>query len=782
MRKILDSFIPSKRDLMEAEKDLASCLGKFLKFKNLSLYFPGKSENRLLTFLPAETLLLLPVRWRGETAAMLRLEGVEENIAFLPSLENLAEMILEKIFAEKLAMKDGDSGLSSEAELFKFMEEELEAVKSGAGRMAFPADMYRLCLGMVVIRWGEDQIIASRHDHEFMAYIYDSLAKKLFQALPEKRLAAPLGKYEGRHDFGVLFNAAGRDACFRLAVKLMDFMEKETHMDALSGRKYRPRLYAGCALYPQDMSGEELGMPAFEQIIRFKNRAMLAADLARNQEGVFLEDRILSFAGIAGRAGRILEGGRKDKIRINLGRLANVGEGMRFFVWGKNRISGEEFLKGQITVVKAEAKESLAEVFYLNKAESLPAYGDRLSLPAKENLDGLDDFSGAQSLGRIMSNAEFLDSLPEKINVLDAFVLLIIRLPENIDENPGLVKQIHSRYLALRLERGLDSSGVAAGKYGKDRIILLVPGALAEEEESVLTALFNEREGRFACGIARFPYLDFKKMDMETNALKALEYAELLPKPYIGVFNSMAMTISADKKYSMGDTFGAIEEYKRAILADAGNAIALNSLGVCMAALGKSGEAQSIWLESLEIAPDGELKAGVCYNLGTLRQKAGANAEAFNWYRKALKNSGRHVFAWLRIGQLNELKGRKKSAKRYYLCAANLADVESDEFVIARRRLARLSIDINERSDARDTLHQLLLKNPYDIASMNILAELYLKENGDPAISEMLAKKSLQIMDNKDAWLILARSLEQAGKREEARRAMERAGKRAGGD
>lgn len=782
MRKLLDNFIPAKHDLMEAEKDLASCLGKFLRFKSLSVYFPGKAENRLLTFLPAEALLLLPARWRGETVAMLRLEGVEENIIFLPSLENLAEMILEKIFTEKLAMKDAGSGLSTEAGLFKFMEEELDAVKSGAGRLAFPADLYRLCFGMVVIRWGEDQKIASRHDHEFMAYIYESLAKKLLYALPEKHLAAPLGKYEGRHDFGVLFNATGRDACFRLAVKLMDFMEKETYMDALSGRKYRPRLYAGCALYPQDMSGEELGMPAFEQIIRFKNRAMLAAGLARNQEGDFIEDRILSFAGIAGKAGRILEGGSKDKIRINLGRLANVGKGMRFFVWGKNRLSGEEFLKGQITVVKTEAKESVAEVFYLNKAENIPASGDRLSLPAKENLEGLDDFGGAASQGRILSNAEFLDLLPEKINDLDDFILLIIRLPENIDENPGLVAQVHSRYLALREERGLDSSGAAAGKYGKDRIILLMPGASAEEEESVLTALFNEREGRFACGIARFPYLDFKKMDMETNALKALEYAELLPKPYIGIFNSMAMTISADKKYSMGDTFGAIEEYKRAILADAENAIALNSLGVCMAALGKSAEAQSIWLESLEIAPDGELKAGVCYNLGTLRQKAGANAEAFKWYRKALKNSGRHVFAWLRIGQLSELKGRKKSAKRYYLCAANLADVDSDVFAIARRRLARLSIDINEQSDGRGALRQLLLKNPYDVASMNILAELYLKENGDPAISEMLAKKSLQIMDNKEAWLILARSLDQAGRHDEARRAMERAEKRAEGD
>ncbi len=203
------------------------------------------------------------------------------------------------------------------------------------------------------------------------------------------------------------------------------------------------------------------------------------------------------------------------------------------------------------------------------------------------------------------------------------------------------------------------------------------------------------------------------------------------------------------------------------------NALAQNSLGVCYASLGKNREAQNIWQEALKNANNQDLKGQICYNLGTLCQKEGDIGQASKWYRSCLSNQQKHIFAWLRMGQLNETRKRKKSARRYYLCAANLADINSVEFVISQRCLIKLAINSKDESRVRNILNQLIYKNPNDVSSINMLANMYLQENGDPAISEMLAKKSIQIRDNQEAWRILSLSLALLGKKEDAEKARE---------
>lgn len=754
------------------EEDLSRILSKFFQFSKLSFYFPSAPQAARLEALAEEGVILLPARWRGGIAGMIKIEGAGGAGGIIPHLEALAELALERLYLERLARRDLDSGLSTEAGLFEFIEDEIEAGRSGADQAGLFSAAYRLCLGMVVIRWPDYKYALRTHDMEFAASIHNDLARRLAAFLPRGALAARLGKLEGGRDFGLIFNAGGREACARLALGAMNHMEGGIYTDPLSGRKYSPRLFAGCALYPQDMTGEELRLPLIEQGLRLKRRAAMAAGMAADMEGGFAEDRVLAFASIAGRAGRVLEGG--GKIRINLGKAANVREGMRFFVWGRDPADGSEFLKGQITVIKADADGSDAEVFYLNKAERLPQRGDRLSLPSVRlaMLNDLDGFLGGGEESPLLSHAEFLAFYSEKTAGLDAFLLIIIRLAEN--GGAELIKSFYSKWLEARKDAGLEAKPAGAGEYGKDRLAILLPGSGAEAERDVLAALFMELEGRFACGIGQYPFLDFTKAEVETNALKALEYAELLPKPRAGVFNSMAMTISADKKFSMGDNLGAIEEYRRALLADSSNALAANSLGVCLAALGKTGRARIVWEEALDAAQDRELKAKVCYNLGALSQQEGDCNAASRWYRACLRNFQKHAFAWIRMGQLSEIKGRKKSAKRHYLCAANLSDAGSDVFVIARRRLARLDMLAGEESGARSGLHQLLLENPHDCSAMNLLARLYLNENGDPAIAEMLAKKSLQINDNEEAWRLLAESLRLSGREAEAEKALQR--------
>ena len=247
-----------------------------------------------------------------------------------------------------------------------------------------------------------------------------------------------------------------------------------------------------------------------------------------------------------------------------------------------------------------------------------------------------------------------------------------------------------------------------------------------------------------AAGLAGYPFLQFRKAEMQDCALKALEYALLLPEPRAGLCNSLALNISADRRYSLGDVFGAVEEYKLALLADEGNAMAWNSLGVCMAALGRQHEARRHFLEALKHSPDETRAAQICYNLGTVCQTLGERRAAARYYRQCVKIAPDHLFAHIRLGQLCE-------------------------------HLARVAARQKRGGEARELLHEALLRNPNDAAAMLLLAKIYLDGNEDPAMAELLARKSAGLHDRPEAWQTLARALRALGREDEARVADARA-------
>ena len=72
-------------------------------------------------------------------------------------------------------------------------------------------------------------------------------------------------------------------------------------------------------------------------------------------------------------------------------------------------------------------------------------------------------------------------------------------------------------------------------------------------------------------------------------------------------------------------------------------------------------------------------------------------------------------------------------------------------------------------SEARELLHEALVRNPQDAASMLMLANIYLDSNEDPAMAELLARKSAGLHDRPEAWQALARALRKLGREEEAR-------------
>lgn len=315
------------------------------------------------------------------------------------------------------------------------------------------------------------------------------------------------------------------------------------------------------------------------------------------------------------------------------------------------------------------------------------------------------------------------------------------------------------------------------GRYGLNSFVVFVPEPAGSAGSAELAARLGELSREFsgkglhsAIGIAPYPFLDFHKSETLENAHKALEYALLLPWPHVGLLDSLALNISADRRYSLGDQLGAIAEYKKALLCDENNILAWNSLGVTLAGLGRYAEARRHFEEALERSPD---DVTTLYNLGQLCQSGGELDQALRLFQRCLELDPSGVYTLYRLGQLAEQRGDNALARDYYRRTAELPGGEA----LTRRGLARLAIKEGQLEEAREELHEALLLNPHDALALQLLASLYLDAGENPAVAESLARQGAALRpDFKAAWLELARALEASGKAGEAREALLRAG------
>lgn len=310
------------------------------------------------------------------------------------------------------------------------------------------------------------------------------------------------------------------------------------------------------------------------------------------------------------------------------------------------------------------------------------------------------------------------------------------------------------------------------GLYGSTSLNIYHPNTSAEnlvQQYEELSKTLRQHHVDSAVGLAEYPFLRYRKGEIADCAAKALEYALLLPEPKVGICNSLALNISADKLYSLGDVFGAMEEYKRALLVDDANVTARNSLGVCLAAVGRGHEARRYFTEALQRNPDKATLVQIYYNLGSVCQNLDDRRAAWRYYRRCVQIDPQHLFAHIRLGQLSETAGRKSEARRFYEQAAAIEDAHPGTPNVARRHLARVAARQRKGREARELLHEALLRNPEDAASLLLLANIYLDSQEDPAIAEMLARKSAALYDRPDAWHTLARALRALNREEDAR-------------
>jgi tetratricopeptide (TPR) repeat protein/GGDEF domain-containing protein len=486
--------------------------------------------------------------------------------------------------------------------------------------------------------------------------------------------------------------------------------------------------------------------------------------------------------------------------------------------------------KGEIVLMEVYEHVSHAEIIHLGEPAWNMEPGDHLALLPEEQGGFMRSREGSRRpdpATNLLRHGDFLARWAEERDSVGAFALVLLRLApirrpaqeetlapgqgaaprgdpaavgtvfqEQAGESPGILPPEEAP-AARSGDDGLAGSGLPAypgsfmteaaslcqeelgqkllgGRYGLNSLIFFHPDPDLDALRGAYEKLARELEARLpldaAIGIAPHPYLDFRKADALENCRKALEYAMLLPRPHVGVLDSLALNISADKRFSQADSFGAVKEYQRALLADENNGMAWNSLGICLAGLGRHAEAERHFTKALECDP-GDVMA--LYNLGYVHQSQGRTEEARRRYRECLSREPDHLFSLLRLGQLAESLGDRAQARSFFEKASRLPGGES----LTCRHFARLSMAEGKPEEAREHLHEALLHDPQDALSMALLARLYLDGGEDPEMAASLARQSVSLRPElKSGWLQLARALDASGREREAREARFKAG------
>ncbi len=662
------------------------------------------------------------------------------------------------------------------------------------------------------------QRIATEYGYMFLERALTRLAAEFSALAPEQALAARISDGE----FGLclpqgtpkLCRALGRDIAARLSAL--------TFSHELSGSAASIRAAVGYACYPQQAdlpkAAHGAGAPDFpldlDQARNILRKARLAAYLAAQEAPPTSEGQVLGFERILTGGGRIREILPYGQARVNLGRDMGAKAGQCFAVWGVNPARAgfnplqadsttlaTAAYRGELVLIAVDKHEATAELLHQADPARPARHGDYLTLlpegafqEAAAELGAPKDSARGEptdAAGKdtpaapapsspavagpaILSRQAFMEHLAVSCESHTPCALALLRLDilnwAQSHEQPLNLNELTARAAALC--RARLPADTLAGAYGLHSFTFfhqaLDSAAAVGLYEPLSLAISEELGVDCACGIAFYPYLNYRRGELMDNCRKALAYAMLLPGPKVGLFNSLALNISADKLFSQGDPFAAIQEYKQALLADEQNSMAWISLGVCLAGVGRKNDARDSFEHALRLAPPAPQDVMVLYNLGQIHQDLGEAKEAAAYYRRCLKLDSNHVYAALRLGQLAEAAGQNSRARRWYARTLELPGGESP----AQRRLARLALRLGEHDEAREHLHQALLADPQDAMALNLLARLYLDAGEDPEVALALARQSVSLRPQLRAnWRELARALEAAGHAADARAA-----------
>ncbi|MBI9079808.1 MAG: diguanylate cyclase [Pseudodesulfovibrio sp.] len=795
------SFTP--QELIDFEHTIKDCIAEFLPFTSYSLFFP-REEIRPVPepeFRAEDKELILPLVFQGRMLCYFIAKGVRLKApATAPRyIMALASNVLEKLALYKRAVTDPLTGLHTRDFFFDELGKSIDQVHGclatggcRAGIEAREADLtFSGTLGVLFLDL--DCFLAINEHYGYLTGddIVSEVGRLLDMVCPKYTTVARFANDK----FAILVPDAKPRACFQLSEVIRSGVSKLSFIDEVTNDTISISGSVGFVNYPQGLEGSQFRRASSEQARILVRKARKAVATAKDNG----RNRVFGYADILSKGGRVLEIMPMGRMIVSLGESSGAKVGQRFLVRSSKAalaasaaLAEDERLgrypalfKGEVVLVEVQNDMAFAEVLHLDDAAWSVEPGDRLKLVSGEEAIFVSDEAKGAKESDVMPRKDAITKLYSYSNFIswfstarltpESFGLSLIRILDQpgdaTDSYQDAVDQMVSD--VANLARGAFGDNATGGRYGLNGMIFFQENVDRETLHARSLEIEKLAAGNFgikvSVGSACFPFLNFERADVLENCRKALEHALLLPEPRIAVFDSISLNLSADRRFMDGDIYGAIEEFKLALLDDENNLLARNSLGICNAQLGRFEEARRQFDEVVKIDRKDVL---ALYNLGWANHRLGDLKKAEQAYKQCLKAEPKHVYSLMRLGSIAETAGKLKQAVKLYKQAA----VQPGGERMVLRPLARISYKQGDIEATREYLHLSLNADHNDHQAMHLLAKLYLDQGEDPQIAEVLARQSSALSPDKDAyWEILVEALEAQGKGEEAAKVAARA-------
>jgi len=793
----------TRQELIDNEHALKDAISDFLPFSSYSLFFPRTDEDPREAASRAEPEfrkedgeLFLPLVLSGSLLGYFVARGVRLAAPRVAPkyIKGLASAALERIVLQKRVITDPLTGLFNRefflSELTRAIDQVQDCLHTGACstkplNMELPS--FTGTFGVIFIDLDSFRWVCEKYGYLTGDDIVAEVGHLLGMVCPKHVTASRFANDK----FAVLLPDAKPKACFQLAEVIRAGIGKLSFVDDITEDIIRISASVGYVNYPQAMDGPQFRKEPAEQARVLLQKARRAVSTAKDLG----RDRVFAYADILQKGGKVVDILPMERMVVSLG--ANVGArvGQRFLISAPKsgrlttaKITEDERLsaqyptvyKGEAVLIEVQEEMAFAELLHATDPSLAVVAGDRLRLVAEhesifEPADAADMPIKEQDTG-LYAYRDFVAHVEKDRQSQDVFGLTLVRMLDELGDQPGSFQSFMDSMARkiTGLAREVFGEDTVVGRYGLGGMIFYQPG-LGEEELRAKALELEKLASRqldteIAVGASAFPYLNFRRTDMMDNCRKALEHALLLPEPRVVVFDSVSMNLSADRSFTDGDIYGAVEEYKLSLLADESNLLSRNSLGICYAQLGRLKEARKEFETVLGHDP---ADAMALYNLGWANHRLGKFKDARAAYEKCLEHDPGHVFSMIRLGNLAERDKELDAAEKWYSKAGELPNGER----LVLLSLARVHMTRGDNDQSREYLHLALNANHNDDQAMHMLASMYLDMGEDPQIAEVLSRQCAALRPDRDEyWETLVRSLLEQGKDEEARKVRGRAG------
>ncbi|MCF8030415.1 MAG: tetratricopeptide repeat protein [Desulfohalobiaceae bacterium] len=770
-------------DLLLHEAQLLEQAARICPFRSGHVTFPrdlpeGMNQEGEYRAVPlaGEDKLFIPLIHCHGLLGVLFLEETpaEPSPLWLRTLVPYMERCLEALALARQRRSDALTGLLQQEALLEDLEQEIETIAENilpSDRETEPGGPeYRGEVALLAIQVTGMQQLCEAKGYGWAEELLLSLARKLADCCPP---SCSVGRLDN-HRLGVMLPRTGPTSIRKTAERIQSDLAAFSLQDPVTGEETAIRVDLGLTVYPQDLFGPAASAPPREQARVLLVNSLRALEAASSHKG---EGSLFFFSSILTEGGRIRNTLTQDRALVDLGRRDRAREGQIFSVRPPQREgsspwpSGDGRDKAELMLIDTDKESSLAQILHQRPgAQVVP--GDRLihqPHPEDYSLDqggALAPEEAGQSC--LLSLPRFLTAWRRRCQKKEAFCLALCRIRKE-DAPHGREFDAENGYLRRlldTLEQKMPPQGLA-GSYGSACFILYLPGTGPEEARELLHSLPRpDAKGNtyvFRAGIGYYPCLNYTRLDVAETARNALEHAELLSGNAVTVFDSLSLTVSADRHYARGDLAEAITDYQQALLLDPENHLARNSLAICHAHLGRNSRAQQEFQDLLARDPDHII---ALYNHACLSLKMEQLEAAEENLQRCLELQPEQHFCLIRLGQIRERKGDIQGARDYYQRANHTPQGPR----YAYKHLARLDHLHGDLRTARDNLQKAVQANPWDAEALHLMARIYLEAGEDPELVESLAKRSYSLRPDLEEHLrLLEEILISRGKEEEAR-------------